>query len=67
MEFGEWLYEMEKSTKVVDPVIDYSLRSVGPYGPEADSQVPSSDKYLYYDVEYPYVGFVLDIFAGNDF
>jgi len=33
--------------------IDYSLRGVGPYGPEADSQVPTSDDYLYVDVEYP--------------
>ena len=34
--------KIEKSTKVVDPVIDCS-----------DSQVPSSDEYLYYDVEFP--------------
>ncbi|MBN1850913.1 MAG: hypothetical protein JW932_20280 [Deltaproteobacteria bacterium] len=42
-----------KPTKVVDTIIDYSLRGLDPYGPEADSQVPSSDEYLYYDVEYP--------------
>jgi hypothetical protein len=35
--------------------IDYSHRGVGPYGPEADSQLPPSDDYLYTDVEYPEV------------
>ena len=34
--------KIEKSSKLMDPVIDYS-----------DSQVTSSDEYLYYDVEYP--------------
>ncbi len=32
--------------------IDYSHRGVGPYGPEADSQAPSSDDYLFHDPEY---------------
>ena len=45
--------KIEKSPKLMDPVIDYSHRGVGPYGPEADSQVPPSDEYLYSDVEYP--------------
>ena len=33
--------------------IDYSHRDVGPYGPEADSQAPPSDDYLFHDPEYP--------------
>jgi len=33
--------------------IDYSHRGVGPYGPEATSQLPASDKWLYIDPEYP--------------
>ena len=33
--------------------IDYSLRVVGPYGPEADSQLHPSDDDLCVDVEYP--------------
>jgi hypothetical protein len=31
-----------------EPHIDYSHRGVGPYGPEADSQVPPSDNGLYH-------------------
>ena len=34
--------KIEKPTKVVDTIIDYS-----------DSQILSSNEYLYYDVEYP--------------
>ena len=34
--------KIEKPSKLMDPVIDYS-----------DSQVPPSDEYLFYDVEYP--------------
>ena len=33
--------------------IDYSHRGVGPYGPEAYSQIPTSDDYLYMDTTYP--------------
>ena len=33
--------------------IDYSHRGVGPYGPEAYSQIPRSDDYLYTDDTYP--------------
>ena len=33
--------------------IDYSHRGVGPYGPEADSQVPPCEDYLFHDPEYP--------------
>jgi hypothetical protein len=33
--------------------IDYSYRDVGPYGPEADSQVPPCEDDLYYDPDYP--------------
>ena len=33
--------------------IDYSLRVVGPYGPEADSQLHPSDEDLCVDLEYP--------------
>jgi len=33
--------------------IDYSHRGVGPYGPEADSQAPPSDDYLFHHPEYP--------------
>ena len=33
--------------------IDYSHRGVGPYGPEAASQLSPSDDYLFYDPDYP--------------
>ncbi len=33
--------------------IDHSLRGVGPYGPEADSQLPPCEDYLYRDPDYP--------------
>jgi hypothetical protein len=36
-----------------EPHIDYSHRGVGPYGPEAGSQVPPSDTGFYVDPEYP--------------
>jgi hypothetical protein len=47
--------------KLVEHHIDYSLRGVGPYGPEAISLLPmparrlsgGSDKWLYVDPEYP--------------
>jgi hypothetical protein len=35
--------------------IDYSHRGVGPYGPEAVSQLPASGKWVYVDPEYPEV------------
>jgi len=37
-----------------EPFIDYSHRGVGPYGPEADSQLPVSDKWLYVEAEPAY-------------
>ncbi len=33
--------------------IDHSLRGVGPYGPEPDSQLPPCEDYLYRDPDYP--------------
>jgi hypothetical protein len=33
----------------IEPHLDYSHRGVGPYGPEADSQLPPSYDYLYGD------------------
>ncbi len=33
----------------IEPHLDYSHRGVGPYGPEADSQLPASYDYLYVD------------------
>jgi hypothetical protein len=36
-----------------EPHIDYSHRGVGPYGPEADSQLAPSNNELYVDREYP--------------
>jgi hypothetical protein len=39
--------------KVPEYSIEYSHRGVGPYGPEAVSQVPGSDKWLYVDPVYP--------------
>ncbi len=33
--------------------IEHSLRGVGPYGPEADSQLPPCEDYLYRDPDYP--------------
>lgn len=33
--------------------IDHSLRGLGPYGPEADSQLPPCEDYLYRDPDYP--------------
>ena len=36
-----------------EPHIDYSHRGVGPYGPEADSQVPPSENGFYVDPIYP--------------
>jgi len=36
-----------------EPHIDYSHRGVGPYGPEADTQVLSSDNGFYVDPIYP--------------
>ena len=37
----------------IEPHLDYSHRGVGPYGPEADSQLPLSYDYLYGDEQYP--------------
>ena len=36
-----------------EPHIDYSHRGVGPYGPEADTQICPSDNGFYVDPEYP--------------
>jgi hypothetical protein len=36
-----------------EPHIDYSHRGVGPYGPEADSQLPPFDNGFYVDPIYP--------------
>ena len=38
--------------KALEYLIDYSHRGVGPYGPEATSQLPTSDKWHYVDPEY---------------
>ncbi len=55
---GLWEREARPPPKAnVPPLnvrIDYSLRGVvGPYGPEADSQLPPSEDYLYSDPDYP--------------
>ena len=44
-----------KQIRVNEIFIDYSHRGVGPYGPEAESQLLTSDDYLYADPEPAFV------------
>jgi len=39
--------------KTTEHHLDYSRRGVDPSGPEADSQLPPADDYLYIDLGYP--------------
>jgi len=60
---GLWLVKKKPSPRANAPPVhihlDYSHRGVGPYGPEADSKIPSSEDYFYKDPDYP-----VDIYAS---
>ena len=55
---GLWLVKKKPPPKANAPpqttetYLDYSHRGVGPYGPEAESQLPTFDNYLYGDGEH---------------
>ena len=53
---GLWLVKPKvppgANAPLLELYIDYSHRGVGPYGPEADSQIPPSGEHLYIDPDY---------------
>ncbi len=52
-----WEFKARPPPRAIAPPgniqIEHSLRGVGPYGPEADSQLPPCEDYLYRDPDYP--------------